>query len=283
MRASAILITTSLALAATAANAAIINVFDNKAAFLSATGATSIATIPNAGSQGTGPSSLPDPVSTPRITFDSTSGTLFFGTLGLDPSWFTGGQWSTVIPGHDIAISGPEEMDVMITLGSPGFALGFDFHEPSIDRTGLIITDTCNIPGGGNDCIDSTFMIELLNGAVPVGSFTFNAADDVLAFVGVHTNMAFDTARITETIGAAENEYFGEFYAGTTAAVPEPASIILVSLGLAGIGVVGRRKRRVVVGRRKRRVVVGRRKGRVDVGRRKRRVVVGRRKSASAR
>ena len=231
----------SLAFGVRESRAGIINVFNDKDDFLNATGATSVSgAIPNEGNKGTGPNPLPDAVSVPRITFDSTSGNLFFGTAGQDQTDFIDGQWSSVIPGHDIAISGVENMDVILTLGAPAFSLGFDFHEPSIDNDEGIVTNTCNLPAAGNDCVDSLFRVTLLNGAAVVGTFDFNADDDVLTFIGVHTDMAFDTASIVEIRGTADNEYFGEFYAGTVPA-PEPGTLALIGLGF--LALVSRRRR----------------------------------------
>ncbi len=230
-----------MVLGVTAVQAGTINLYGNKAAFLTATGAASVSgLIPNTGYQGTGAVSLPNSAAVPRVTFDSLSGSVYFGTAGLNQAQFAAGQWSSLIPGNDIAISGPESMAVSLTLSASAFALGFDFHEPGFDRT-TVVTDTCNIPGGGNDCIDSTFTLTLYSSGSSIGSTTFNATDDVLAFVGIHTDMAFDRLDIVETTGGAENEYFGQFYAGTTA-VPEPATLAILGLGLAGIG-FGRRNR----------------------------------------
>jgi len=49
------------------------------------------------------------------------------------------------------------------------YAFGFDFVEPRLD------------PNFGAAYIDSTFTVTLFSGDTSVGSFTFNAPDDIAA------------------------------------------------------------------------------------------------------
>jgi hypothetical protein len=129
-------------------------------------------------------------------------------------------DWTPLLPGHDIAIDDTEMLDVSF---SSAFSLGFDFAEPS----------------GG---IDSTFSITLLNGVSPVGSFTFDAPDDVGAFVGVWSDASFNRAQIRETVGGSDDEFFGHFYTGT-APLPEPSIFALGIFGaITALGFSRRRK-----------------------------------------
>ena len=195
------------------AHAATIVQFSDQATFLAATGST-CATCPM-------PSLGSVPFATVNtVTFTQVPGTgLIIGVVGIPI--VPNEDWTSVIPGNDIAISDKENLDV--SLASPVFSFGFQFYEP-----------TCNNLNQGNDCpigsqgdvdigtdvnigdeVDSTFTVTLKNGATPVSTFQFNAPDDVLAFVGVQSDMAFDKVEIRETIGGIDDENFGEFYTNT--------------------------------------------------------------------
>jgi hypothetical protein len=204
------------------AHAAIVT-FGDKAAFLSATGATSATgTIPNLGNQGLVPVVLGD------VTLQSASGNLFIGTLGVAST----NDWTTRLAGNDIAISDIENLDVTVNLLSPTYAFGFDFVEPEND------------PNVNGPFVDSTFEVRLFDGVTLVDSFTFNAPNDVAAFVGAWGNTAFDNVQVREITGDIGNEFFGEFYAGSTA-LPEPSSF-MVFAGLMGLVMARRHRRRCV-------------------------------------
>jgi PEP-CTERM motif len=197
--------------------------YTNKAAFLADTGAASATgALPNPGGVGFGPFTVGS------VTFTSLSGGLHFGPNPGDP------EWSTLIPGHDLAISGEESFK--IDLASSVYSLGFDFHEPTAS---FVVTDGCNAL-----CFDSTFEVTLLLGGVPIpgASFMYNAPDATLAFIGVWTDFAFDGARFIDLNHEIDNEFWGEFYTGTTSAVPEPGTLLLLGTGLAGL--LGGRRRR---------------------------------------
>jgi len=140
-------------------------------------------------------------------------------------SYFFTGAWTTRLPGNDLAITGKENLNV--ALAAPVRALGFDFVEPQHD------------PNVNAPFEESTFTVTFLNGATAVDSFTFNAPNDVAAFAGASSAWAFDRIQIRETIGGAENEFFGQFYTSAklpAGAVPEPASWAMM---LGGFGLVG--------------------------------------------
>ena len=147
------------------------------------------------------------------------------GYLYLDPS-------SVRLPGNVISINAFEDLDV--AFAAPVHSFGFDFHEPHFD------------PNIGDTFQDSTFTVTLRQGAVTVDSFTFNAPDDVAAFVGASSASLFNNIQIRETVGGVENEFFGQFYTAANlprSGVPEPDAwaMMLTGLGLAG-GALRRRR-----------------------------------------
>lgn len=198
-----------LALALTAAQAhAAVQVFDDKSSFLAQTTAT-VATAPyvDAGFNVFGPGA--STLVSGSVTFTSAPGLLYMGDA------------SSRLAGAEITIDGTESVDV--ALAGAVYSLGFDFVEPQHDPLVYAPFE------------DSTFTVSLFRGAASVGSFTFNAANDSAAFVGVWSTVAFDRVQIRETTGGIENEFYGQFYTGTLAPVPEPGSLALWAAGLAGL------------------------------------------------
>lgn len=240
-------------LLAVPAYSATVVIFDDKSAFLSRTGATNA----------TGP--LPSiqftqfaPTTVGSVTFFSPNG-IYFGAefeLELD--------WTTLLPGNEIAINSFENMDV--SFAAPVFSYGFDFVEPEFCCPNI------NAP-----FVDSTFNLALFSDTTPVGAFTFNAPNDIAAFVGVWTDTQFNNVQIRENIGGIDNEFFGEVYTGSRrlpgcsglapgrggavppgqlsppgcsgfapgqlSAVPVPAALPLFLTALAGLGFMGWRKK----------------------------------------
>ncbi len=149
-------------------------------------------------------------------------GTLRFATLS-GTNLFLGGpsgeEWTGLIPGPDLAISGAEEFEIRtLPLGTEVRAFGFMLTEPF---------ELNPRPGEGAAGIadDSIFTVTLYRGTEIVHAFDFNVPDLQKRFIGAWSDVPFDRVRLTERLGYAgnednrgANEYFGPFYTGT--AVP---------------------------------------------------------------
>lgn len=213
-------------------NALTLSTFDDKAAFLAATGATSATgDLPNLGSVGSS-QTVGD------IQFSSPAG-LWFGTGASGVQMIDGTRiydWAPQLDGNDIAINGIENLDAGVILDDPVFSLGFDFFEPSRHDPDEELNLNTSAAG-----IDSTFEVGLYMDDVLLGSFEFNAPDDIAAFVGVWTDTTFNRVTIREIEGGIGNEFFGQFYTGD-APIPEPGTMLLLGSGLIGLFALGRKK-----------------------------------------
>jgi hypothetical protein len=206
------MVAVALAVLATPAIAQV-QTFTDKAAFLAATGATSATgPLPNlhcVASGGTGSATIGS------VTFR-------VGPGGDDLCiGMAGGDWYPPTAGNDIA-QGIESLEV--ETAALVFALGFDFVEPN-----------ATVQPGGGVPVNSPFQVTLYNGTTQVGQFTFDAPDDVVAFVGVQSAQAFNRAVIVDTTGNDDDEYFGQSYSGTVPFNSPPLSFTEVAASGASV------------------------------------------------
>jgi hypothetical protein len=111
---------------------------------------------------------------------------------------------------------------MQVSTAGPVYALGFDFIEP--DAT---------LPPWGGLATESGYELLLFRGPALVGQALLPGAsipNDVVTFVGVWSDVEFDRVLINDITGNDDDEYFGEFYTGTT-----PAGCTL-NLGLSYSG-----------------------------------------------
>jgi len=186
----------------------------DKATFLANTGATSATgPLPDLGNVGT---NIPTTLGSVTIKSIAPSSDLYVGAENILTDLGFNKDWTSLIPGNSIAISASENLNA--TFASPVYSTGFEFVEPTCGRFATLCTgdQTDDIGVNFASVADSEFQVDLSLGLTPVGSFTFNATDDVLSFVGVASDEPFDTMIITENDGNlaihGENEYFGQFF-----------------------------------------------------------------------
>ncbi|MBL9200838.1 MAG: VPDSG-CTERM sorting domain-containing protein [Opitutaceae bacterium] len=209
-------------LGAPAASHAALVTYSDSAAFLAATGATAATTIPTT------------PAFGPVSSF--TSGSLTFSLVAGQSVDLYADSFTTRLTGNTLGISGSESFNV--ALVAPVFSFGFNFVEPQFD------------PLVGDTFFESTFTVTLFNGATNVASFVFSRPNDSAQFVGVHTGLgeSFNRVEIRETVGGNENDFFGQFFTGTSAYSPNPtaapdagSTAALLAAGLAALALLRRR------------------------------------------
>ena len=165
--------------------------FYNQYDFLSATGATNATgPLPYLGQVGSF-------AAVGTVTFSVAFGgnTLYVGVQGAgEPDWYP------ALPGNDIGL-GYENLQVQ--TATPVYSLGFEFVEPNV-----------TMPFDGGNPVNSTFEIVLYSGSAEVGRVSFNAQDDVVGFVGIWSQRAFDRVTIVDKTGEPDNELFGQFFTG---------------------------------------------------------------------
>lgn len=137
---------------------------------------------------------------------------------------FTG----TIFGGEGIAISGVENFSGVLASGRAMTSLSFDIYEP---------TTTQRLEGCNTACVDSTFQVELFDGASSVASTSFSPADDAIENFSV-SGVLFDRFEITETVGSNDNEFFANFNATP---IPLPASGLLLIAAIGGLAAARRR------------------------------------------
>lgn len=108
-------------------------------------------------------------------------------------------EWSSILPGKEIAITGTEGMEFNFT--TPVNAFGYDFLE-----------QTASLPGWSTAFTDSTFVISIYNGTTKLTEYTFTPANDVASFFGVSSTQTFDKVVIEETVGTVDDELYGKLY-----------------------------------------------------------------------
>ncbi|MCC6659737.1 MAG: EF-hand domain-containing protein [Phycisphaerales bacterium] len=179
-----------------------IAVFDDRAAFLAATsGASATGPIPDLGAVVTKPNPTgATSVGSVVISLAPGGDSLAIGGAGV--ATLPAGEWYPESPGNDIALGWE---NLMLETTAPVYALGFDLWEPN-----------ATMPSWGGVPDDSTFEVTLYSAGVQVGQFQFNPPDDVEAFAGVWSAVAFDTVTVIDITLNDDDEYFGEVYTGDT-------------------------------------------------------------------
>jgi hypothetical protein len=185
--------------------------FFQKNVFLSETGATSATgELPNLGRIQENVRQVGD------ITFSTSSpSSLFIGGIGAGGP--PGGDWTTRLPGSDIALSDVENLDIV--SDHPIKAMGFDFVKPGHDDD--------YSPG---DPSVAHFQVTVKLGNVQLHSFEFSAPSpqipsDTASFVGIVSDQEFDRLEVRDLVAAPagiDDEYFGQVYTSTSSAIPLP-------------------------------------------------------------
>jgi hypothetical protein len=206
--------------------------YTNQTDFIAATGST-LQTLPNR-DVGCGAAAGDCQVTIPgqlQIVNSVNAGGIISG-----PDLFSGSSAFFTLAPNFLGRSGNENFDIAALTTM--YAFGFTIYEP---------TSSAAINGCNFTCVDSTFVVTLFSGASEIGSLTIQPLDNAFDFYGFYSSDAITSVTIRETVGTPDNEFFGRFYTGTTqlgteTSVPEPATLGLLGLGLAGVGFARKRK-----------------------------------------
>jgi hypothetical protein len=199
-------------------------VYTDRNAFLAATGSTSAT-----GALPTGGGGYYSTLTVGSVTFKAPS--------------FVVENWSTLLPGTELVVSdgagsvgGIYNDGIDALFASPVHSAGFDFHEP----TASSLIDGCNLA----HCVNSSFELQLYNGSTAVAVLAWTPPKNQATFWGVSSSVAFNRLLVRETVGSDDNEFYGQFYTGSTAPVPEPSSWMLWAAGVAALGALSRSNQR---------------------------------------
>jgi len=122
-------------------------------------------------------------------------------------------------------------------INSFGAAASISFS-PSVNAIGFNISSDLGVCGSGG--VDGTTTVSLFSGATLLDTQTFTTATDLSTFAGWSGLGAIDSLSIiinsTRDFLALDNLRYG------TTSVPEPGTLALFGLGLAGLGFARRRK-----------------------------------------
>ena len=190
---------------------------------------------------GVGPGAFP-PGTTP-ITFTgladgtevnglSFGGILFSYSLGNGHLIIDGGPGVTnnVGPPNIVSIGNPAGI---LTLTLSGLSNTFGY--------GYAVLNT--VP------VANATTITLFNGVTNVGSLAYNGLPDPIfagGFAGIQSTLAFDRVQITFNSAAAPAFALDNILVASTAPVPEPATMLLLGAGLAGLAAKVRRRRKSI-------------------------------------
>lgn len=151
-----------------------------------------------------------------NITLDNAEG---YGAPPTGTHGYT--QWGqSTLDGYEYVMSGDENFNVIFSSLQTAFAFTYE-----------------------DNSVASTFSLTFLNAGNTVGTGSFTTSEfDTEQFIGFISDAAFDEVKVREDDGGSNSDEYFQFYTAT-AKVPEPASVILMVLGLAGLGFHHKRKR----------------------------------------
>ena len=137
------------------------------------------------------------------------------------------GDASPLLPGNDVTLTFATFLS--LSWASPVNLFGFSFVEP--------------LPV---DVLDISFRLVFFRQTVPVGTVTFNPANEAAYFFGVTGSQSFDSVNLAQDAPGLGNRYIGEIYSGVTA-VPEPGTFVVFAFAGLVFGIAVRCKRRKAV------------------------------------